>query len=123
MNFYVFAVYRNPGAEDSLLDSLFTAISEVQQTDRKSSFVFVGDFNAHHREWLGSVSRTDANGRALLDFATSCSCQQLVAGPTQRAGNPLDLVLTDVPGVVSVVVSPPVGRSDHSSLLLSLNED
>ena len=38
-------------------------------------------------------------------------------------GNPLDLVLTDVPGVVSVVVSPPVGRSDHSSLLLSLNVD
>ena len=29
-----------------------------QQTDRKPSFVFVGDFNAHHRYWLGSVSQT-----------------------------------------------------------------
>ena len=38
INFYVFAVYRNPGADDSLLD--------------------------------------------CLDFATSSSCQQLVAGPT-----------------------------------------
>ena len=123
MNFYVFAVYRNPGVDDSLLDCLLTAMSEVQQTDCKSSFVFVGDFNAHHREWLGSVSQTDAHGRVLLDFATSSSCQQLVAGPTHSAGNPLDLVLTDVPGVVSVVVSPPVGRSDHSSLLLSLNVD
>ena len=123
MNFYVFAVYRNPGADDSLLDYLLTAMSEVQQTDRKSSFVFVGDFNAHHRERLGSVSQTDAHGRALLDFATSSSCQQLVAEPTHSAGNPLDLVLTDVPGVVSVVVSPPVGSSDHSTLLLSLNVD
>ena len=123
MKFYVFAVYRNPGADDSLLDCLLTAMSEVQQTDRKSSFVFVGDFNAHHREWLGSVSQTDAHGRALLDFATNSSCQQLVAGPTHSPGNPLDLVLTDVPGVVSVVVLPPVGRSDHFSLLLSLNVD
>ena len=121
MNFYVFAVYRNPGADASLLDCLLTAMSEVQQTDRKSSFVFVGDFNAHHREWLVSVSQTDAHGRALLDFATSSSCQQLVAGPTHSAGNSFDLVLTDVPGVVSVVVSPPVGRLDHSPLLLSLN--
>ena len=87
-------------------------MSEVQQADLKYSFVFVGDFNAHHREWLGSVSQTDTHGRALLDFATSSSCQQLVAGPTLSAGNPLDLVLTDVLGVVSVVVSPPVGRSD-----------
>ena len=123
MNFYVFAVHRNPGADDSLLDFLLTAMSEMQQADRKFSIVFVGDFNAHHREWLGSVSETDAHGRALLDFATSSSCQHLVAGPTHSSGNPLDLVLTDVPGVVSVVVSPPVGRSDHSSMLLSLNVD
>ena len=113
-NFYVLAVYRNPGADDSLLDCLLTAMSEVQQTDRKSSFVFFGDFNAHDREWQGSVSQTDAHGRVFLDFATSSSCQQLVAGPTHSAGNPLDLVLTDVPGVVSVVISPSVGRSDHA---------
>ena len=103
----------------TLLDCLLTAMSEVQQTDRKSSFVFVGDFNAHDREWQGSVSQTDAHGRVFLDFATSSSCQQLVAGPTHSAGNPLDLVLTDVPGVVSVVVSPSVGRSDHSHNAIS----
>ena len=43
MNFYVFTVYRNPGVDDSLLDCLLTTMSEVQQTARKSSFVFVGD--------------------------------------------------------------------------------
>lgn len=123
MNFYVFAVYRNPGADDSMLDCLLAAMAEVQQSDRKSSFVFVGDFNAHHREWLGSVSETDVHGRSLLDFSTSSGCQQLVAEPTHIHGNPLDLVLTDVTGVVNVLVVPPVGTSDHSSLLLNLTTD
>ena len=76
---------------------------------------------AHHTEWLGSVFQTDVHGRALLNFATSSSSLQLVAGPTHSEGNPLDLVLTDVP--VSVLISAPVGRSDHSSLLLSLTVD
>ena len=92
INFYVFAVYRNPGADDSLLNCLFTAMSEMQQADCMSSFVFVGNFNAHLREWLGSVSQTDTHDRALLDFATSSYWQQLVAGPTHSAGKPLDLV-------------------------------
>ena len=78
MNFYVFALYRSPSADDSVLDCLLAAMADVQQADRKSSFVFVGDFNAHHREWLGSVSQTDAHGRCLLDFATSSGCEQLV---------------------------------------------
>ena len=59
----------------------------------------------------------------MLDFAISSSCQKLVTGPTHSARNPLDLVPTDVRGVMSVGVSPLAGRSDHSSLLLSLNVD
>ena len=31
-------------------------------------FVFVGDANAHHSEWLESVSPTDRHGRDALDF-------------------------------------------------------
>lgn len=120
INFYVLAVYRNPGADDSLLDCMLMCMAAVQEADRRSSFVFVGDFNAHHREWLHSVSNTDVHGRALLDFANSSGCQQLVNEPTHLAGNPLDLVLTDVPGVVSVVVGSPIGSSDHSSLHVKL---
>ncbi len=68
----------------------------IQQTvSSKLNFVFVGDFNAHHREWLESVSPTDYNGRAALDFANVSGCSQLVAGPSHLARNRLDLVLTD----------------------------
>ena len=30
--------------------------------DRKASFVFIRDFNVHHKEWLNSVSHTDCHG-------------------------------------------------------------
>lgn len=84
-------------------------------------FVFVGDFNAYHREWLTSVSPTDAHGRAALDFANVSCCTQLVSGPTHQAGNCLDLVLSDAPDVVRVEVKAPLGSSDHSSISIQLN--
>ncbi len=71
----------------------------IQDQDRKAAFVSVGDYNAHHREWLESVSPTDSHDRAALDFANISGCSQLV-GPTHLAGNQLDLVLTDVPEAV-----------------------
>ncbi len=61
------------------------AMSVIQDDDRKAAFVFVGDFNAHHREWLESVSPTDSHGRAALHFANVSGCSQLVAGPTHLA--------------------------------------
>ncbi len=67
----------------------------IQDDDRKAAFVFVGDYNAHHREWLESVSPNDSHGRAALDFANVSGCSQLVVGPMHLAGNRLDLVLTD----------------------------
>ena len=41
-------------------------------------------------------------------------------GPTHAYGNRLDLVLTDVPGVVDVKVCAPIGRSDHCALRVDL---
>ena len=38
----------------------------VQSIDSKAVFVFVGDANAHHLEWLESVSPTDEHGRDAL---------------------------------------------------------
>ena len=77
-------------------------------------FIFVGHFSAHQREWLTSVSPTDAHGRAALDFANVSGCSQLVSGPTHRTGNCLDLVLSDAPDAVKVEVKAPLGSSDHS---------
>ena len=56
-------------------------MAATQKDDQKAVFIFVGDFNAHHWEWLTSVSPTDAHGRAALDFANVSGCTQLVSGP------------------------------------------
>ena len=42
---------------------------QVQSVDDKAVFVFVGDVNAHHSEWLESVSPTDRMGVMLSNFA------------------------------------------------------
>ena len=81
---------------------------------------FVGDFNCHHTELLGSHI-TDAHGVAAFDFATVADCSQLVNGPTHRAGGVLDLVLTNVPDLCNVNVQGNVRRSDHASFGVTLN--
>ena len=113
-NFYMFSIYRNPDANDDIYDCLCNSMASIQEDDRKAAFLFVGDFNAHHREWLNSTSPTDRHGLSALDFATQCGCEQLIKRPTHRSGNTLDLIFTDVPGVVSGNVGTPIGTSDHS---------
>ena len=50
---------------------LFTSISmaAVQAEDVRASFLFVGDLNGHHQEWLDSTT-TNRHGVAAFDFAT-----------------------------------------------------
>ena len=50
----------------------------VQSVDDKAVFVFIGDANAHHSEWLKSVSSTDRHGRDAHDFCNRSGCEQLV---------------------------------------------
>ena len=85
----------------------------MQSVDDKATFVFVGDANVHHSEWLESVSPTDRHERDALDFCNLSGCEQLMHGPTHVAGNRLDLVLTDVPDRVNVAVGTPIDTSDH----------
>ena len=80
-----------------------------------ASFLFVGDLNCHHQEWLGSTT-TNRHGVAAFDFATVSGCDQLVVGPTHTHGGTLDLLMTDVPDLVRVAVVAPIGNPDHSSL-------
>ena len=68
-NFYVFSVYRNPDLDDRIDDCLLTAMAAEQAADARASFLFVGDLNGHHQNWLGSTT-TNRHGVAALDFAT-----------------------------------------------------
>ena len=47
----------------------------------------------------------------------------MVDKPTHNLGNTLDLLLTDVPGIVDATVSQTVGTSDHNSILANITTD
>ena len=81
---------------EGVFDCIFGAMGRIQSEDPKPAFCFVGHFNCHHSDWLGS-NRADSHGIAALNFATLTDCTQMVRGPTHQAGSVLDLVLTDVP--------------------------
>ena len=66
------------------------------------SFLFVGDLNGHHQEWLVSTT-TNRHSIAAFDFATVSGCDQLFVGPTHARDGKLDLVMTDVPDLVQVL--------------------
>ena len=119
LNFYIFCVYRSPSTDDRVYDCLLGAMGRIQSADSKSVFQFLGDFNCHHEEWLGST-RTDSHGVAARDFSNLSDCTQMVTGSTHRLGGVLDLVFTDVPDLCKVSVAVPIGRSDHSHVCLEL---
>ena len=89
-------------------------MAAVQAEDVRASFLFVGDLNGHHQEWLGSTT-TNRHGVAAFDFATVSGCDQLVVDPTHARGGILNLLTTDVlADLVRVAVVAPVGSSDGS---------
>ena len=71
----MFTLYRNPDLDDRIYDCLLTAMAAVQAADARASFLFVGDLNGHHQEWLGS-STTNRHGVATLEFATVSGCDR-----------------------------------------------
>ena len=54
-NLYVFILYRDPDLDDRIFDCLLASMAAMQTDDIRDSFLFVGDLNGHHQEWLGSV--------------------------------------------------------------------
>ena len=52
---------------------------------------------------------------AAVAFATVPGCYLLVVDPTHSRGGTLDLLMTDVPDLVPVVIVAPIGNLDHSS--------
>ena len=114
-NLYVFSLYCNPNKDDRIYDNVLTSMAAMPPEHMRASFLFVGDLNGHHREWLVSTT-TNRHGVAAFDFATVSGCDQLVVVPTRAKGGILDLLMADVPDLVRhAVVVTPLGNSYHSS--------
>ena len=75
------SLYRNPDLDDRIFDCLLASMAAVQAEDDRASFLFVGDLNGNHQEWLGSTSM-NCHGVTAVDFATVSGCDQLVVSPT-----------------------------------------
>ena len=115
-NFYICSIYCNPDWDDSIFDCLLMTMAIIQENDAKVSFVFIGDFNVHHGEWLNSVSPTGGCGLRAIDFSSESGCEQIIHKPTCRSVNCLDLLFTVSLGVVAASVEIPIGTSDHCNL-------
>ena len=82
------------------------SIAVVQAVDVRVSFIFVGDLNGHHQEWLGATT-TNRYGVAAFDFATVSGCNQLFVGPTHAPAGTLDLLMTEISHLVRVAIIDP----------------
>ncbi|XP_063530785.1 uncharacterized protein LOC134741818 [Cydia strobilella] len=115
-------IYRSHSGDletTRLFQHLTEAAEVAQQRYPRAQLVFLGDFNAHHEEWLCPYQFTDHAGREARKFALSLDLTQLVDQPTRvpdvagHTPNCLDLLLTTDPDRYNVSVSSPLGTSDH----------
>ena len=49
-NIYGHSLYRKPDLADLIFDCLLASMAAMQAQDVRDSFLFVGDFNFHHRD-------------------------------------------------------------------------
>ena len=69
----MYSLYRNPDLDDRIFDCLLASMAAVQADGVCASFLFVGDLNGLHQEWLGSTTTNRHGVRPLT------SQQSLVA--------------------------------------------
>jgi hypothetical protein len=86
----------------------------------------MGDFNFPAINWKSYTTRGSSLASSFLELTSNCSLYQHVLFPTRyRAGNKpslLDLVFTDSKhNILNIEALPPLGKSDHVTLLFSLN--
>lgn len=115
-------IYRSHSGDlntTRLFNYLDGALETAQRQYPSAELVVLGDFNAHHVEWLRYSRTTDHAGREAYSFALSHGLTQLVNEPTRvpnREGHCetlLDLLLTDNASQYKVWVEMKFGGSDH----------
>lgn len=115
-------VYRTHSGdrETTRLNEYLSEVAEAGlQRYPTAKLVILGDFNAHHQEWLFPYQLTDHAGRETRKLAITLNLTQLVQGATRipdiegHTANCLDLLLTNDPDRFSVSITSPMGSSDH----------
>ena len=119
-NTIVAAVYRPPDSPadgfKNLLDKLQMKIDELSQDNRTPDMYIMGDFNFPLIDWeygTAPSSSTNMSNTDFLHFIDHNFLTQIVKKPT-RAGNVLDLVLTNKPQYIAELKTSETTLSDHN---------
>ena len=107
--------YRPPDSDEEQLRNLIRVISKF----KTSRTVLIGDFNFRDINWKNCTS--GRIGKEFLKSVSNLALQQCVKKVT-RGDSLLDLVLVyEKNFVYNLEYLPPIGMSDHDSLLITLN--
>ncbi len=113
--------YRRPEAGEIASIRRFEQEYEVY-SKHAVSFLAVGDFNVHNREWLRFSSHDSPEGTELEHVCCTHGLTQHVKSPT-RGANLLDLVLSDFQSGVTCKVTPGIHDDDHRGVLTKVKVD
>ena len=80
-NIYVFSLNRNHDLNDRNFDCLQTSMAAVQAEDVSTYYLFVGDLNARHQEWVGSTT----TNRYDVELLTSQLCLVAISWLSARS--------------------------------------
>ena len=69
---HMFSLCRNPDLDDNIFYCLLASMAAVQAEDVRASFLFVGDLNCHHQEWLSSTTVAESLIRDLVGVSEWC---------------------------------------------------
>ena len=115
-------VYRSPNSSDPNNEALLKLFYEIENSPHTNIFI-VGDFNLPKIDWdIPSVPGTGNKfARDFVEVLQNLYLSQLVEEPTRmrdgQKSNVLDLVITNQVDMVDcLVISPPIGKSDHMVL-------
>ena len=107
--------YRPPDDDGRSMNALDDEIQRLRT--EVVGIILVGDANVHHKRWLRHSNDNTQLGERLWHISQDNGLKQLVKKPT-RGQYLLDLVLTDVPELVTVTVLPEL--SDHRIVCIDL---
>ena len=118
--------YCSPNSTNftSFFDYLTSCRESLLSSHPHAEVLFIGDFNVHNTEWLGSTT-TDLGGIEAHSFSVINEMEQLIKHTTRvpdrhdHASNTLDLFFTSNPSHYSYSISAPLGSSDHNLISVS----
>ena len=121
-------LHRSPSsALCPIFDSISSNIDEVLSINPSANIFVSGDFNVHHKDWLTYSGGTDQTGKLYYNFSISNDVTQMVNFHTRipdfDSHSPalLDLFISSNTSICSTMAFPPLVRSDHVVVSVSID--